>query len=152
MPLAYSLDLSRLSAAYDSGALTPTGVVRDVFAEIEAARGANPAWIHVLPREALLWRAQELEGRRARGESLPLYGVPFAVKDTFDVAGCPTTAACPAYAYKPSETAHAVKALENAGAIVIGKTNMDQFATGLSGTRSPHGACTNPFDARYISG
>jgi allophanate hydrolase len=83
---------------------------------------------------------------------MPLYGVPFAVKDNIDVAAHPTTAACPAYAYVPSVTAHAVQRLEQAGAIAIGKTNMDQFAAGLVGTRSPHGACTNPFDPRYIAG
>jgi allophanate hydrolase len=151
MGLAYSLDLSRLSHAYDSGELTPSTVVRDVLAHIDAAR-VNPAWIYVLPREALLWRAAELESRRARGETLPLYGVPFAVKDNIDLAGHPTTAACPAYAYTAAQTAHAVERLEQAGAICIGKTNMDQFATGLVGTRSPYGACRNPFDARYISG
>ncbi|HEV7800513.1 MAG TPA: allophanate hydrolase, partial [Burkholderiales bacterium] len=152
MPLSYSLDLTRLADAYESGALTPTAVVEYVLAQIKASRDANPAWIHVIPREALLWRAAELERRHARGETLPLYGVPFAVKDNIDVAGHPTSAACPAYAYLASKSAHVVQRLEQAGALCIGKTNMDQFATGLVGTRSPHGACKNPFDSRYISG
>jgi allophanate hydrolase len=152
MPLPYSLDLTRLSAAYAARELTPVAVVRDVLAEVERTRGENPAWIHVIARQSLLERATDLERRHASGERLPLYGVPFAVKDNIDVAGQPTTAACPAYSYVASATAYAVQRLEQAGAVCIGKTNMDQFATGLVGTRSPYGACKNPFDARYISG
>jgi allophanate hydrolase len=84
--------------------------------------------------------------------SLPLAGVPFAVKDNIDVAGMPTTAGCPSYAYTPDRTATIVTRLLEAGAILIGKTNMDQFATGLVGTRTPYGACSSVFDKRYISG
>jgi allophanate hydrolase len=123
-----------------------------VLAAVAATREANPAWIYVMPQEALLRRAAALEARRAEGERLPLYGVPFAIKDNIDAGGHPTTAACPDYAYVARETAHAVERLERAGAILVGKTNMDQFATGLVGTRSPYGACVNPFDARYICG
>jgi allophanate hydrolase len=83
---------------------------------------------------------------------LPLYGIPFAVKDNIDVAEMQTTAACPAYAYTPSESATVVARLEAAGAILIGKTNMDQFATGLVGTRTPYGICSSVFNAKYISG
>ncbi len=82
----------------------------------------------------------------------PLYGVPFAIKDNIDLAGLPTTAACPAYSYTPGRSASVVQALVDAGAIPVGKTNMDQFATGLVGTRSPHGACSSVYDPRYISG
>src|SRR6185503_20388837 len=85
-------------------------------------------------------------------ESLPLYGIPFAVKDNIDCAGLPTTAACPAFAYTPSLNAHVVERLLAAGAILMGKTNLDQFATGLVGTRSPYGAPRCVFDRRYISG
>jgi allophanate hydrolase len=152
MSLPYSLDLTRLSAAYQSHQLTPSTVVRDVLAQIDDSSRTNPAWIYLMPREALVWRAAELEQRRARGEHLPLYGVPFAAKDNIDIAGHPTTAACPAFSYVALQTAHVVRRLEQAGALCIGKTNMDQFATGLVGTRSPYGACVNPFDARYISG
>ncbi|HEX5611748.1 MAG TPA: allophanate hydrolase, partial [Burkholderiales bacterium] len=83
---------------------------------------------------------------------LPLYGIPFAIKDNIDLAGHPTTAACREYSYVAQQTAAAVQTLLDAGAMVIGKTNLDQFATGLVGTRSPYGACANTFDARYISG
>ena len=85
-----------------------------------------------------------------RHRPLPLYGVPFAVKDNIDVAGLPTTAACPAFAYQPEKSAEVVQRLVDAGAIVVGKTNLDQFATGLVGMRSPYGVPRNPFDPRYI--
>jgi allophanate hydrolase len=153
MTTSYSLDLSRLQRAYASGALTPGAVVRDVYGTISAAQTqGNPLWIHLQPHEAVAAQAREIEARRAAGETLPLYGVPFAVKDNIDVAGVPTTAACPAFAYVPQATAPAVERLQQAGALLIGKTNLDQFATGLVGTRSPYGACFNPFDRRYIAG
>ena len=85
-------------------------------------------------------------------DALPLLGVPFAVKDNIDAAGLPTTAACPAFAYTPASSAAAVARLEAAGAVVVGKTNLDQFATGLVGTRSPHGACRSVYHRDYISG
>jgi allophanate hydrolase len=127
---------------------SPTAAVEQAYARLEAL-GGNPAFIHVVPREAALARAKELEHSP---KELPLRGVPFAVKDNIDVLGVPTTAACPAFAYRPERSAHAVQKLLDAGAILIGKTNLDQFATGLAGTRSPFGACRNAFDPRYISG
>jgi allophanate hydrolase len=108
----------------------------------------NPVWISLVPREAALERARVVEHR----SDLPLAGMTFAVKDNIDVAGMPTTAGCPAYAYMPSSSATVVQRLLDAGAVLIGKTNMDQFATGLVGTRSPFGACSCVFDERYISG
>jgi allophanate hydrolase len=90
--------------------------------------------------------------RRERGEPMRLYGVPFAVKDNFDVHGLPTTAACPAFAHEATRSATAVERVLAEGAILIGKTNLDQFATGLVGTRSPYGVPENPFDARYVPG
>jgi allophanate hydrolase len=90
--------------------------------------------------------------RAPEPNSLPLWGVPFAVKDNIDAEGLPTTAACPAFAYQPSADATVVARLKAAGAIVIGKTNLDQFATGLNGTRSPYGAPRSVFDAAYVSG
>ncbi len=108
----------------------------------------NPVWISLVPRERALECALAVENNNG----LPLAGMTFAVKDNVDVAGMPTTAGCPAYAYTPAASATVVGRLEEAGAILIGKTNMDQFATGLVGTRSPFGACSSVFDERYISG
>jgi allophanate hydrolase len=147
----YSLDFTSLGAAYAEGRLTPTEVVRDIYTRI-AASGSNPIWIHRIPEAEVLTRAAEVEALRARGAALPLYGVPFAVKDNIDVAGHPTTAGCPAFSYMAAETAHAVQRLQEAGALLIGKTNLDQFATGLVGVRSPYGACANPFKGDYIAG
>ena len=144
-----SLDLQTLGARLRSGALRPADVVSGVLERIRA-RGDDKAWIHRLPRAELEARAAELERRGASG--LPLYGIPFAIKDNIDLAGHPTTAACPEYAYVAQNTASVVQALLDAGAIVIGKTNLDQFATGLVGTRSPYGAPSSTFDPRYISG
>ena len=116
----------------------------------------DPAWIHIASAESLDAQLGSLAQRLADvgGDTtrLPLYGVPFAVKDNIDVAGLPTTAACPDFAYTPAQSAYAVERLQAAGAILLGKTNLDQFATGLVGTRSPYGAVPNAFDARYISG
>jgi allophanate hydrolase len=148
MPTSYSLDLTRLAAAYEAGELTPAKVVAD----IHAVADDNPIWIHRIPEQEVVARACAVETRRAAGQSLPLYGVPFAVKDNIDVAGYPTTAGCPAFSYVPAETATAVRRLEEAGAILVGKTNLDQFATGLTGTRSPYGACFSPFNREYIAG
>src|SRR6185369_2702486 len=107
-------------------------------------------WISVLPAERVLAFARALESRSP--ESLPLYGVPFAIKDNIDLEGVVTTAACPDYGYLPTASAHVLQRLIDAGAIPIGKTNLDQFATGLVGTRSPYGACKNSVDQQYVSG
>jgi allophanate hydrolase len=104
--------------------------------------GDNPVWIHRVAEE-------DLAAPAAGG---PLAGLRFAVKDNIDVAGMPTTAACPAYAYTPAVSATAVQKLLDAGAVCAGKTNLDQFATGLSGMRSPYGECRNAYDPEYISG
>jgi allophanate hydrolase len=150
MPVPYSLALGTLRERLHSGALTPTQLARDVLAA--AALGdRHHAWIYRLTDDAVLAQARRIESAPA-ARALPLYGVPFAIKDNIDVAGHPTTAACPAFAYTAGASATAVQRLLDAGAILVGKTNLDQFATGLVGTRSPYGACTNAFDARYIAG
>ena len=113
------------------------------------AHAANPIFIHLLPKARVEQRLRELE-RLPR--TLPLWGRTFAVKDNIDVAGLPTTAGCPAFAYTAASTAPVVQKLLDAGAVLIGKTNLDQFATGLVGTRSPYGACRNAFNPAYISG
>lgn len=142
------LDLTALKAVYDGGE-TPASVLGRVYSRIEET-GLNPVWISLVPRETVRTRAEEIaQGDRGK---MPLYGVPFAVKDNMDVAGMETTAACPAFAYAAQATATVVQRLEEAGAILVGKTNMDQFATGLVGVRSPYGACSSVFDPRYVSG
>lgn len=116
----------------------------------------DPAWILCLGLEAWLQQADALQQRLAErgGDAsvFPLFGVPFVVKDNIDVAGLPTTAACPDFSYIASATAPTVQRLIDAGAILLGKANLDQFATGLVGVRSPYGAVPNPFDPTYISG
>jgi allophanate hydrolase len=138
-----------LLADYRAGRISPVQVMESVLEAVARAPERN-AWITLLPRERVLAMAQALVSRPP--ESLPLYGIPFAIKDNIDLAGIPTTAGCPEYAYTPSESAFVVQKLIDAGAIPVGKTNLDQFATGLVGTRSPHGACHNSFDPAYISG
>ena len=145
-----SLDLHTLSAAYRDGVFRPRDVAKSVHRRI-AERGEN-VWISQASLDALLARAAAVEAQRSAGADLPLYGIPFAVKDNIDVADVATTAACPEYAYTPSKSATVVERLLQAGAIYVGKTNLDQFATGLVGTRSPYGVCPNALDARYISG
>jgi allophanate hydrolase len=143
------LTVAGLLAAYRSGKTTPFAIAEDVLARIAAYRD-EAVWISRVPDRDVLARARDLAGERA--ENLPLYGIPFAVKDNIDCEGLPTTAACPAFAYRPARNAFAVQRLLDAGAILLGKTNLDQFATGLVGTRSPYGAPRCVFDARYISG
>ncbi|MFZ2526351.1 MAG: allophanate hydrolase [Rhodococcus sp. (in: high G+C Gram-positive bacteria)] len=109
-------------------------------------------WITLRDRGALLADAADVDARLAAGQSLPLAGLTVAVKDNVDVAGLPTTAACPEYAYLPDTTASGVARLVEAGAVVLGKTNLDQFATGLVGTRSPYGAVRCAWDPERVSG
>ncbi|CAG2136782.1 Allophanate hydrolase [Cupriavidus yeoncheonensis] len=146
--MPFSLDIASLQADYRHGRRTPVDVVEAVIAA--TADDPHRAWIHRLDAQALRRRARELLA--CNPSDLPLYGIPFAIKDNIDLAGCPTTAACPAYAYTPQHSAFVVQRLLDAGAIAIGKTNLDQFATGLNGTRSPYGACRNAFDAAHVSG
>jgi allophanate hydrolase len=137
-----------LRAAYRAGTLRPLAVVEDVLARI-AARGEDCVWITVAPADELRRQALALE---RRDRDLPLWGIPVAVKDNIDVAGLPTTAACPDFAYTPASDAGSVRRLREAGALVVGKTNLDQFATGLNGTRSPYGAPESVFGGDLISG
>jgi allophanate hydrolase len=144
-----SLDISNLRRLYRERALTPSALVEQLH---ERLAGDDPLriWITRLTREQLLGYARALEARDPA--SLPLYGIPFAIKDNIDLAGVPTTAGCPEYAYTPQQSATVVQRLIDAGAIPVGKTNLDQFATGLNGTRSPYGACRNSFNPDYIAG
>jgi allophanate hydrolase len=129
--------------------VSPTKIAAAALAADRAH--ADPAiWITRVPDASVLEQAHRLEQEGPRGRAL--WGVPFAVKDNIDVAGLPTTAACPGFAYTADADAPPVRHLLDAGALLIGKTNLDQFATGLVGTRSPYGVPRNVFDARYVPG
>jgi allophanate hydrolase len=142
-----SLDVGSLQAHYRSGSLTPGDVIHEVYRRIRSLQG-NPIWIHLVPEEDAVRAAEALHGTAAH----PLFGIPFAIKDNIDAANLPTTAGCPAFSYVAERDATTVERLRKSGAILIGKTNLDQFATGLVGVRSPYGACSNVFRPEYISG
>ena len=144
-----NLSIYHLQAQYREGSLTPAQLVKQLDAEIGEANSHN-IWIRRLTLDEMLVYAKNLEGKEPA--SLPLYGIPFAIKDNIDLAGVPTTAACPDFAFTPEKSATVVQKLIDAGAIPVGKTNLDQFATGLVGTRSPYGACKNSINPDYISG
>jgi allophanate hydrolase len=144
-----SLEFAALARGYREGRFTPRDVVAGVLDRIRQ-QPDHHAWITVLTEEQVEPYLLALEGS-VPGD-LPLFGIPFAIKDNIDLAGVSTTAACPDYAYIPERSAVAVQRLIDAGAIPIGKTNLDQFATGLVGARSPYGAGQNPFNPDYISG
>ncbi|WP_227321031.1 allophanate hydrolase [Acidisoma silvae] len=146
-----SFDIAHLRAAYLSGSLTPVQVIAEALRRIAAID--DPAiWISRATDDVLMVEAEALTARLGDIAALPLYGIPFAVKDNIDVAGLPTTAACPAFEYHPPTSAAVVDKLVAAGAIVIGKTNLDQFATGLVGVRSPYGIPRNTFDPAMVPG
>ncbi|MBV8213323.1 MAG: allophanate hydrolase, partial [Verrucomicrobia bacterium] len=126
-----SFDIGTLQSGYHSGAFTPVEVVAEVYRRIRALDG-NPIWIYLVPEEAALAAAKALPGT----VNNPLFGIPFAVKDNIDVAKLPSTAACPSFSYVALKNATAVQRLLDNGAILVGKTNLDQFAKGLVGVRS----------------
>lgn len=149
-------DIGRLQARYLDGSLTPRAMMAQLEKRIEDS-GRPEVWITRSTMQQLSSQLDALDAAlRTHGDSvlahLPLFGVPFAVKDNIDVAGLPTTAACPAFAYTPDRSARVVQRLQQAGAIVVGKTNLDQFATGLVGTRSPYGAVRNAHHPDHVSG
>jgi allophanate hydrolase len=151
MRLPLSLDFGELRQGYEQNDFSPADIVKEILHRIEL-RGNDSVWIHRLDREQLLTHAERIQAWQREGKALPLYGLPFAIKDNIDLAYHPTTAGCPAFAYTPRESATAVQKLLDAGAIPIGKTNLDQFATGLVGVRSPYGAPRCVFNSDYISG
>jgi allophanate hydrolase len=142
------LSIATLHARYRDGSLTPAALVESIAAR--TAEDPHHAWIRPLSADEMRVYAQALAGKSP--DDLPLYGVPFAIKDNIDLAGIPTTAGCPSFAYTPQRSAAVVERLIAAGAIPVGKANLDQFATGLNGTRSPYGACRNALDPAYVSG
>ena len=142
-----------IAEAVSSGATTALAVMEETLARLAAYDAHQPqVWISRAAPEALRAAACAIDARVAAGEQLPLAGVPFAAKDNIDVAGMETTAACPAFAYRPQRSASVIERLEAAGAICVGKTNLDQFATGLVGTRSPYGIPRNAYNRDYVSG
>src|SRR5215471_17433768 len=151
MTTAIDLGVHALRAAYAQGTLGVAQVIDEVLRRIGEARD-DKLWISRVPDAVLRAEAGKLDQRRGERGHLPLYGIPFAVKDNIDVVGLATTAACPGFAYKPERSAEAVRRLVEAGAIVVGKTNLDQFATGLVGVRSPYGVPRNPFDSAFVPG
>ena len=156
MSAKLNLSISSLTQQYQSGSLTPTQLVKQLDAEIsaeESQAAKHNIWITRLTLAGMMAYAEKLEKlEKLNAKDYPLYGIPFAIKDNIDLAGIPTTAGCPDYQYMPTETATVVQKLIDAGAIPVGKTNLDQFATGLVGARSPYGAGKNSINADYISG
>lgn len=143
--------IDALLEAYAAGVTTPTDVIEEVYRRIETC--PDPAiWISLVSRDEVLGAVRALPDERMEKDALPLYGVPFAIKDNIDCVELPTTAGCPSFAYSPDEDATVVARLRGAGAILIGKTNLDQFATGLVGTRSPYGIPHSAFSEEHISG
>jgi allophanate hydrolase len=142
-----------IAAAVSAGRTSAVAVAQQTVERLLAYDAVQPpVWINRAEPDALIAAARAIDARVAAGEVLPLAGVPFAVKDNIDVAGFETTAACPAFAYRPEESATVVQRLLAAGALCVGKTNLDQFATGLVGTRSPYGAPRNAYNRAYVSG
>ena len=147
-----SLDINSLRQAYAGGDVTPSQIIEEIYDRIEA-RGKDGVWISVVPRESALQRARDLEASdQAARKKLPLFGLPFSVKDCIDVVGMRTTAGCPDFAYTAKKTNLAVARALGAGALLVGKTNLDQFATGLVGVRTPYGVAENPFGSDLIPG
>jgi allophanate hydrolase len=142
-------DMASLGRAYGEKRVTPEEVADEAWRRANNPQFPN-VWIEKISYERLLDIASGLPSQPTN--DLPLYGVPFAIKDNIDFAGKPTTVGCPDFAFTPKSSATVVEKLTAAGALFVGKTNMDQFATGLVGTRSPYGVCQSVFDSKYISG
>jgi allophanate hydrolase len=147
MPSTQSLLISDLLHGYRTGRETPASVMERL---LERCADERRVWITRLSRDDVMARVAALDPTAI--DRLPLYGIPFVIKDNIDLAGTVTTAGCPGFAYTPAQSAFVVQRLLDAGAIPLGKTNLDQFATGLVGTRSPYGPCRNSFNADFISG
>jgi len=143
------MTISGLQNHYARGDFSPAELIEAII-ENSHAFTENPIWIYQLNTQELTPYLDHLQ--RTKNQNLPLWGIPFAIKDNIDLKGVPTTAGCKAFSYCPEKSATVVQRLIDAGAIPIGKTNMDQFATGLVGTRSPWGACKNAFNPDVISG
>lgn len=154
-PLAWDgkLDIPTLQASYRAG-VSPLDVIETIYSKIKAYEKVNPgSWIHLLPKEKVLAAARGLIHQFPdRSKRPPLFGVPFSLKDSIDVAGFPTTTACPPLSHTPSSDAPVYTSLISQGGLFVGKANMDQLATGLTGQRSPYGACASAVNGDYICG
>jgi allophanate hydrolase len=147
------LSATTIAASVNAGETSARAVIEEALVRLAAYDAHQPqVWISRFDAGALRAAADAVDARVAAGERLPLAGVPFAAKDNIDVAGLETTAACPAFAYRPERSATVIERLQAAGAICVGKTNLDQFATGLVGTRSPYGIPRNAYNRDYVSG
>lgn len=147
------LCISAIAAAVNDCSSSAVAQAEAVIARLAIYDAIQPQiWISRFEPGDLIEKARSIDARIAAGERLPIAGVPYAVKDNIDVAGLKTTAACPDFAYQPGQSAEVIKRLEAAGAICVGKTNMDQFATGLVGTRSPYGIPANAYNRDFVSG
>lgn len=143
--------IGALRRAYETGQTTVRATVERALARL-ADGDQDAVWIHTVDPQTALAEADALDAARDRMGEMPLFGVLYSVKDNIDVVGMPTTAACPGFSYRADRDATVVARVRAAGAICLGKTNMDQFATGLVGTRSPYGVPKNPFNADAIPG
>ena len=143
----FSLTIPTLRKTYANG-VHPANIIQEIYEKIAESRDLN-IFISLHSIEEAIAQANALDKLDPNN---PLWGIPFVVKDNIDAADFKTTAGCTAFAYKPEKDAFAVRKLREAGALLIGKTNLDQFATGLVGTRSPFGPCHNPFNPDYVSG
>ncbi len=150
MQQTFDLRLATLAANYRNGNTTPRALLAAIRQRAETLNPEFNLFIHLLSEAEQAPFLAALEGHSP--ETLPLYGVPFAIKDNIDLAEIVTTAACPAFAYRPTQSATIVAQLIALGAVPVGETNLDQFATGLNGTRSPYGRCRNAYHPAYPSG
>jgi allophanate hydrolase len=147
------LRVAHISADVNAGRVRAVDIAAQALARIAAYALVQPeVFIHRASESEVLEQARAVDARVASGERVPLAGVPFAVKDNIDVEGMATTAACPSFAYRPQRSSTTVQRLLDAGAVCLGKTNLDQFATGLVGTRSPYGAPRCVFNREFVSG
>lgn len=145
-----SIDISSLQNGYSEGTFSPAQIVSQLYTKI-SSYSDKAVWIHLIPALEAVAYAESLPSKFPDSKP-PLYGIPFSVKDSIDIADLPTTLACPSFSYIAERTAPVVQKCLDAGGILIGKTNLDQFATGLVGHRSAYGTPRCVFDAEYISG
>ena len=148
-----SLDIAALSAAYRAGVTTPSAVISALYKRLLSTAKLDAIFLYVLPLSSLLKHTKFMEQSYPDPHARPpLYGIPFSIKDSIDLASVPTTTACEALTYTPRSSAAVITRLVSLGAIPVGKTNLDQLATGLTGCRSPFGIPPNAYSTKHIPG